>query len=174
MTMNRFLKALAGTKCRKCKSGGRRLRLDSLEPRVVPAGELTATLSLVDSVLRIEGTPGDDQIHVRHENGTIRVDGVHITLTGDDFPTTAPSVARGRVVRIEVNALAGNDAVQMHDTPLAGEAAVPMLVDGGAGNDALASGLADDTLVGGIGDDSLTGRGGNDIAYGGTHGSVEP
>jgi Ca2+-binding RTX toxin-like protein len=175
MTMNRFLKALVGTKSpRKRKVAGRRLRLDSLEPRAVPAGELTATLSLVDGVLRIEGTPGDDQIHVRHDNGTIRVDGINITLTGDDSPTTAPSVARGRVARIEVQSLDGHDVVEMHDTPLPGEVAVPMVIDGGAGNDAIAGGQANDTLIGGLGDDSLAGRGGHDTAFGGEHGSVEP
>src|SRR5262249_49191693 len=152
---------------RKGKPARARLRLDSLEVRTVPAGELTATLSLVDSVLRIEGTPGDDQIHVRHENGAIRVDGINITLTGDDSPIVVPSVAGSRVVRIEVAALQGNDVVQMHDTLLAGESPVPMQIDGGADNDVAIGGLGDDTIFGGLGDDNLTGGGGQDLIYGG-------
>ena len=156
--MNRFLRTLVGTKsksARKRNPARARLRLDSLEARTVPAGSLTATLSLVDSVLRIEGTPGDDPIHVRHENGAIRVDGINITLTGDDFPQIVPSVARSRVVGIELAAMDGNDLVQMHNTLLAGESPVPMQIDGGAGNDAVIAGLGDDTIVGGPSSDSV-------------------
>ena len=111
-----------------------------------------------DGVLYVIGTDGDDKVHVNQQgNGAIKV---HV-----DFLTD-----RGRqrtfdldgIRRIEVLLGDGNDQAQV-----AGNVALPLVVDGGAGNDKLKAGAGPAVLMGAEGDDRLIGGSGRDILIGG-------
>lgn len=102
----------------------------------------------------IDGTAGDDKILVNPggQTGTIevRVNGVSRGV----FRPTGRLVLRG---------LAGNDDIQV-----AGSISVPMVLDGGAGDDRLKGGSGFNILLGGAGDDLLTGGNDRDVLIGGT------
>ena len=172
--MTRFFNNLFGTKTktiRNRKPAQTRLGLHAIEDRALMAATLTASLSLADNILRIEGTEAGDQIHVRHENGTLRIDGINISVTGNGTTTAVASVARASVVYIEVEALGGDDRVQMYD---AGQGPVSILIYGGAGNDTLIGGSGNDGIVGGLGDDNLSGMGGDDELRGDSQRVITP
>lgn len=110
-----------------------------------------------DGTLTVTGTAEDDEIEV------------------STFPAGGPAAvfrvasngairqyARSAVKRVVVSAGGGDDAVY------ASEAAVPLDLRGGDGNDYLVGGPATDRLDGGPGDDTLDGGGGNDLLDGGT------
>src|SRR4051812_17242206 len=59
----------------------RRLGVETLEGRELMAAGVTA--SLAGGVLRVEGTPGADQIRVTQLNGQIAVEGVTIEVAGE-------------------------------------------------------------------------------------------
>ena len=123
---------------------------ESLEER-----RMMAVLAGTD--LQITGTAGNDTIRVSQQDAaTIRVEqnGV-VTFFNDTNVST-----------IHVNALAGNDRVEMISTT-----ALPLTervtLVGGDGNDSLTGGAGDDSLDGGNGDDVLSGGAGNDLLGGG-------
>src|SRR5262245_30380216 len=108
------------------------LSVESLEERELMASHLTATLQ--SGQLRVEGTRGNDTIHVRQDAGSISVGGISII-------TPAGPVRRveaGSVSSIEVYGLAGNDVIRLDRGAQA--LTTPTLLDGGAGNDTLAGG----------------------------------
>jgi uncharacterized delta-60 repeat protein len=102
-----------------------------------------------DRVLKITGTVGDDTIRLRRAGGRI--------LVTDALPSFDPA----SFSRIEVVGLAGNDVID------GSIATVPLLPDGGDGDDSLLGGASADLLVGGAGNDTLFGGRGNDTLRGG-------
>lgn len=100
-------------------------------------------------VLTIGGTAGDDSIFIQPAGSnkttvTIFFDG----RTQGTFTNISRVVAYGNE---------GNDVIAVTSG-----VQVPVLIDGGIGNDTLQGGAGDDTLVGGAGADSLKGGGGRD------------
>ena len=71
--------------------------------------------------------------------------------------------------RLAVNLLAGDDVI---DGSGLAASAIPLLADGGAGDDVMLGGAGNDTLRGGAGDDVLIGGGGVDVLDGGTGSNV--
>jgi hypothetical protein len=116
-------------KSRKRCSRARRMLLESLETRSLLAADVTAILT--DGVLRIEGTPGNDQIVVRQVGNSVQVDGVKVT-GADGSPVDAPVVGIGSV---RVDALDGNDLIW-----ITGDWNIDVDVRGGAGADLLLAG----------------------------------
>jgi RHS repeat-associated protein len=108
----------------------------------VAIGATEAYLSLEEGTLEIYGTPLDDAITV-HAN-SVSIDRVG-TFTVD----------LSTVTQIHVQALAGSDQVSIDSA-----VDIPVIVDGGDG---------DDTIIGGSGENTLTGGAGNDIIYGGAN-----
>ncbi len=99
-----------------------------------------------DGVLRINGTNGDDNIHV-----WLRGDQVRVVSNG-----VLHDYAASNVSSIQVLAFDGNDTVTFN-TP-----GIDCYALGGAGNDTLTGGAEYDILTGGAGNDVLIGYGGND------------
>lgn len=93
----------------------RRLKLDTLENRLAPASQLTATLDLTDHVLRIEGTDQTDNIQVRHANGRVSIDGINIRVVDIDLIGDFESVTDADVAAVDVKALDGDDLVRVED-----------------------------------------------------------
>src|SRR5262249_54721964 len=82
----------------------------------------------------------------------------------DASAITPPVVARAGagVAEGPVQGLGGNDTITTDPSVL-----VPIILDGGAGNDVLQGGGGSDLLIAGAGDNTLSGGAGNDILQGG-------
>ena len=106
---------------------------------------------LRDGVLLVRGGEGADAIDVRADGGAMTV-----TVNG-----ARRDYAAGEIVRIVIEALAGDDVVTV------GPGVGAVLVDGGDGNDRIVGGAGDDTLRGGNGNDTLSGGAGADVLSGG-------
>jgi hypothetical protein len=119
----------------------------------------------------VNGTDGDDTIHVAAAGNTILVDGL--------FPTVRINGSDGTTDHLTINALDGDDTVDASSLPAnrialvvnggAGNDSIlgsegPDFVNGGAGDDTVALGDGDDTFVWNPGDgsDSVDGQGGDD------------
>jgi Ca2+-binding RTX toxin-like protein len=108
--------------------------------------------SIVNGVLTVTGTELNDSVSISQDNARVRVnEGGRVT-----------AFALGRVKRIVVHALGGNDTV-LGRTNLT----KPLVVHGGAGNDTLTGGSGNDSLLGGDGEDRLDGARGADLLSGG-------
>lgn len=135
--------------------------LDSLEPRRV-----FSTVTLAGGVLTIIGTSGDDQISVNRTDDGGRIAVNVVGESGQGF--TAEDVDL-----IIIRGLAGDDWIQVSDGSAEdGEPAlnVPVIFDGGAGNDLLRAGprsITSAVLLGGAGNDQLFGGAGRDLLSGG-------
>ena len=153
---------------RSAKSKRRRptLTVETLGERALMAASVTASLNVADGILRVEGTYGNDRIHIRHTAGAVRIDGIQIAVTDGEATSPAASMARSQITKIVVAALDGNDVVQMHDTLRLGEAALPLVIHGASGNDTLIGGQGADTIFGESGVDSILGGAGTDRLYG--------
>lgn len=143
-----------------------KLAVQQLEARALMAASLTASFNASEGILRVEGTYGNDKIHVRHSAGDVKIDGIKIAVTNGDVTSPAASVPRAQITRIVVAALDGNDTVQMHDILRKGESAIPLVIHGGMGNDSLIGGKGDDIIYGESGVDSIWGGAGRDLLYG--------
>ena len=110
--------------------------------------------------LTVNGTNADDRIALRLKAGDREILQVDV---GDDGSADF-SFKRKHIVRIAVDARAGNDRVRMDEANGAFTDNIPTTIDGGDGNDTLAGGVGVETLLGGEGNDSLDGNGGNDLA----------
>jgi uncharacterized delta-60 repeat protein len=112
----------------------------------------TPGVTLVQGVLTITGTDGDDDIKVNPGGGApeikVFLNGAQTTWAG--------------VTSIVVYANAGDDRVQ-----IAGGITLPVVAFGGAGDDRLKAGGGPSILVGGDGDDTLLGGAGRDVLIGG-------
>jgi Ca2+-binding RTX toxin-like protein len=106
-------------------------------------------------VLFIIGTNQPDQVQVNAQaNGTIKVSANF--LPGGQRSFAAP------INQIRMFLSAGDDS-----GTIAGNVAIPALLDGGAGNDHLSAGGAGSVVLGGPGHDMLTGSNANDVLIGG-------
>jgi Ca2+-binding RTX toxin-like protein len=121
---------------------------------------LTVTISttaLIDGVLYVGGTSGDDKIKIYPKGKPTAADAtVRVKVNG-----VQQGIFAG-VNEIVVYGLEGNDKIH-----LAGSIKVPATLYGDAGNDRLKGGKGDDVLVGGDGDDHINGHKGRDIVIGG-------
>lgn len=111
-----------------------------------------AQFASVDSgVLSVMGTSSADRI-------SVSVSGSNLIAKRNGVSVPVPLWSLQKIV---VNAGDGNDLVDVK------KVALPVEIDGGAGNDTIYGGLAGDTLLGGEGDDRLYGGDGNDSLTGG-------
>lgn len=83
-----------------------------------------------------------------------------LTLFG---PTDTVNLSPVASRHVTIEALGGDDTVLVDSS-----VKVPLVLDGGAGNDLLVGGAGNDVLLGGAGDDDLQGAGGNDLLEGGS------
>lgn len=114
-------------------------------------------VSLRDGVLTIVGTGDDDDVRLNQQgNNTLRVQ-------ADFLPNGQRTFSLAGVQRVVALLGSGNDRFDV-----SGNVAVPMVVDGGAGNDRLSGGRGRNILIGGTGADELTGGRDEDILIGGT------
>lgn len=109
-------------------------------------------VTLVQGVLTITGTDGDDDIKVNPGGGASEI---KVMLNGEQTTWVGAT-------SIVVYANAGDDRVQ-----IAGGVTLPVIAFGGDGNDRLKAGGGPSVLVGGDGDDSLLGGAGRDVLIGG-------
>ncbi len=110
-----------------------------------------------DGVLYIIGTHGDDHL-------LINLDSEGFKVHADFLPDSGHvrTVSADGIERIEVRLGDGND----HAT-IAGDINLPVLIDGGAGDDHLKAALGPAVLLGGLGNDVLIGSMANDTLDGG-------
>jgi hypothetical protein len=141
------------------RSNRRRLALESLEPRAVPA--LLAQLNA--GVLGIWGTDDGDEIVVRQIAGRLSVDGAGILINGVE----RPSVSILNVKRIDIACGEGNDTVYLNSQMVAGQQAIvkPTYIWGEGGDDWVEGGQGNDSVDAGTGEDVVFGHGGNDVLY---------
>ncbi|MSR53971.1 MAG: hypothetical protein EXS09_11880 [Gemmataceae bacterium] len=133
-----------------------RLNCETLEARDVPS---TATLSST-GVLKILGTPADDEITVRQVAGVISIDNTTIQYAS----STVASVPVASVKRIDIWGYAGDDTIFLGAANQ--EVVVKTNIYGGIGNDWVYGGIGTDTIKGGAGHDSIFGNLGTDALYG--------
>jgi hypothetical protein len=143
-----------GDDMRKYKA---RLSLSELHARTMPSA------TLVNGVLTVTGTEGNDVIVVRQSHGMISVKGMTIDVNG----VMQKAVPVSGIASVDVNALGGNDKVDIRSLRIGAT------VDGGAGNDQLLGGFGNDTLIGGDGNDTINGGAGDDSIDGGNGNDVE-
>jgi Ca2+-binding RTX toxin-like protein len=111
-------------------------------------------------LLTIEGTKASDRLALRLKAGNPRILQVDLGNNGSaDF-----SFKRKKIVRIAVNARAGDDRVRIDERHGVFTDKIRTRIDGGGGNDNLFGGSGAEALLGGGGNDSLDGNGGNDQA----------
>ena len=117
---------------------------------------------LVQGVLTVSGTPGDDQI-------AVRVSPADPTRLQVDFGNGAAvfTFARFDVTQIEVDGGAGNDVIRADESAGAFTDTIPTTLDGGAGDDTLTGGVGADTIRGGAANDIVdAGRGNDTVSLG--------
>ena len=129
-------------------------------------------ITLTNGVLQVNGTSGSDRVSVElRSRGQIWIVASFTGSRGDgdddddDNRNSRPSgvgFSLDSVKRIEMRLSDGNDIVAV-----SASVKVPMLIDGGNGNDILRGGGGDDILLGGAGNDKLSGAGGRNILSGG-------
>ncbi len=149
----------------------RRLQVEALEDRSLPATGVTASLGA--GTLTVSGTDAADTIVVRQ------------TTQGVTLSANGRQSSYANVARVVVNGRGGDDRIYV-DTSAAGTGRAPIravlyggagndllvggdgadLLDGGPGNDTLYGAAGNDTLIGGAGADRLYGNAGNDFLYG--------
>jgi Ca2+-binding RTX toxin-like protein len=106
-------------------------------------------------------------------HGTREADVISVSLSPDDATKIAVTVngrslgnfdAAGAKLGVMVHAGRGDDVVFVDDSY--GDVPVPVMFDGGKGNDAMATGAAGGVLFGGDGNDTLIGGQANDVLHG--------
>ena len=120
----------------------------------------TAGDNQADTVV-INGTSGDDLIHLSLRNGALVVSGLTEEVVVEHFDPTLDS--------IRIQGLGGDDVI---DASALGVDGPQITLDGGDGADILLGGPGNDTLRGAAGDDVLLGGGGTDVLDGGTGDNV--
>ena len=124
------------------------------------------TVTLVSGVLTIQGTPGDDVIHVHLQDGnpnTLMVED-NVQWGGQTSFFDVRSLSHD-VFRIVMNGDVGNDELVIDETY--GIIRNSFTINGGDGNDTIIGGSGNDVLNGNGGDDYIWGGAGNNYIYGG-------
>jgi RTX calcium-binding nonapeptide repeat (4 copies)/Calpain family cysteine protease len=134
----------------------RRLRVETLEDRSLPASGVGSSLS--GGVLNVVGTDAGDTIVVRQTAAH------NVTVTGNGLTRSF----RG-VNRIAVDGRAGNDRITVDTSATDARRIAPLsaTLTGGAGNDILFGGSGNDVLSGVAGNDQLVAGAGHDRLEGG-------
>jgi Ca2+-binding RTX toxin-like protein len=134
----------------------RRLQVESLENRSLPAAGVSTSLS--GGLLSVIGTDAADTIVVRQT----AAHSVTVTANGETKSYTGVNL-------ISVDGRGGNDKIYVDTGATDAKRITPLNAKlfGGAGNDLLVGGSGNDTLDGGAGNDTLYGGAGNDVLYGG-------
>jgi len=131
-----------------------------LATTLVAPGAAAAAVTATESggLIAITGTAGDDATALSDDGESVRIKdataGAGCSQSGAD--ALCPRERRTVTAALD----AGNDS-------LGNSSAVPVTVDGGAGNDKLSGGPGADILRGGAGDDGLDGGAGDDTIVGG-------
>lgn len=125
--------------------------------------------AFVKGVLMINGTAGDDAIHLTQTNGSLAISGVPIIWTVPLLGSlTTLSVPTTDVSQVQINTGSGNDSV-MIDPGITTQA----LVFAGNGTDNLSTGGSYDTFFAGTGADTFVAIGGShNVIFGGVGGSA--
>ena len=156
-------------------------RIEALEPRRL----LAATLDAASGVLTITGSDTANDIVQFQVGDALETNGRATSFTVLESTSTAAAPARipTRTAVLDYIATGGTPASTSFDLTsvnnvvirtfngddlviVGGTLPVPVLVDGGGGNDSISGGEAADSIGGGNGDDYVFGRGGNDIVSG--------
>jgi Ca2+-binding RTX toxin-like protein len=114
--------------------------------------------SLNNGTLMVKGTKGSDKIALRLKAG----DSSMLEVDAGDDGSAEFSFARANIMRIVVDGGAGNDAIRIDESNGIFEDTIPTTLAGGSGNDTLAGGSGAETLLGGRGSDSIDGNRGAD------------
>jgi Ca2+-binding RTX toxin-like protein len=112
---------------------------------------LDSGVDVINSVLIVIGTSGDNNILVEPDGGNIKV-----IVDGED--TSYPD---DRFHSIRIDGAGGNDTIKIQNLDL------PATLKGGAGNDVIYGSNGADRINGGDGNDWISGGAGNDTLYGG-------
>jgi Ca2+-binding RTX toxin-like protein len=109
----------------------------------------------------VNATAGSDVVSALGDNTGVSALGLaaHVNVTGGSAATD----------RLAVNLLAGDDVLDGSGLAASG---IPLIGDGGTGDDVLIGGAGNDTLRGGDGDDVLIGGAGADVLDGGPGSNV--
>jgi len=125
------------------------------------------SVSFTNGALIVTGTSGDDRIELYLKR---------LAPNGYDDPNIFVRVnnvdqghfAFGQIKSVRIDALGGNDFVDLQSGAGLGEASgISAHIEGGAGSDTLIGSSGNDTLVGGSHSDSLVGNAGSDLLAGG-------
>ncbi|MEQ1905161.1 MAG: FG-GAP-like repeat-containing protein, partial [Pirellulaceae bacterium] len=117
---------------------------------------MATTSILSGGLLTVTGTNGGEAIELYQQNGNVIVKD-----TGASFPLAS-------VTSILVNALGGDDTINLSGGSTSGPVTIATTLKGGDGNDQIIGGVGNDAIVGGVGNDHLNGGRGNDALNGGT------
>src|SRR5262249_30601003 len=130
---------------------------DGPPPRAGRRDVLVTGADVIDHTLFIFGTDGDDHVTVDQQgNGELKV---HASFFPDGNFKTFNAADVSRIV-VALNG--GND-----DATVAGNVGIPVILDGGAGDDHLNAGAGPSVLIGGDGNDVLLGGSGRNILIAG-------
>lgn len=123
--------------------------------------QLESRQMLAASPLDIRGTNGDDQIRIALTAavGNLQPGTIDVTVNGITRTVNLVDISR-----INISGLKGNDSIIVDETN--GRVQVPLNVNGGDGNDSIATGSGNDSVTGGNGDDTIFTGAGNDTARG--------
>src|SRR2546421_1694182 len=110
--------------------------------------------TLVNGVLTIVGTTGDDSIYISGNS----TNGFNVWMNGQ-----ATEFGPAKVNRVEVFGLAGNDSLSAVSVRYFKPG---VFIKGGAGNDTINGSHNSDVLIGGDGDDQIAAKFGDDLLLG--------
>jgi Ca2+-binding RTX toxin-like protein len=142
------------------------------------AASADPSVSITDgNTLQVLGDVNENHLHWSHETDPACPGGSPCYAVYSDLSTLAPSApcsvsalppgtgSRTLCPTSGVTALVAFG--QGGDDSLYGDAGLPAVIHGGAGNDDLSGGSLNDNLIGGSGNDDLRGYAGNDVLAGG-------
>ena len=116
--------------------------------------------SLNYGTLTVKGTKGNDKIALRLKAGDSSV----LEVDARDDGSAEFSFPRAELARIVVDGGAGNDAIRIDESNGVFDDTIPTTLAGGNGNDTLAGGSGAEMLLGGPGNDSIDGNRGADTS----------
>ena len=130
----------------------------------------TATPAIAGGTLTLTGDATDDNIVLTDGSGAdpqlkhnlpLGQNGIQSAFDFDPDPNTVTTLPADASVKVVVNALGGNDTVNLSAATLEGA-----VLEGGEGDDVIVGSPAVDTIHGGPGNDRLTGFRGNETIEG--------